>query len=94
MRAMIDFDLHRRKRDERKARRAAVYARTADIYQQIDSFFATVNDGLFAVISVLAIVMVIGITSRVAQIIESAQVEASEPAQTPAIGQPLSFDAP
>lgn len=87
---MIGFDLHHRKRDERKARRAAVYARTVDAYQQIDSFFATVNDGLFAVISVLAIVLVIGITSRIVGIIEIAQVGA--PAE--AVAQPLPPEMP
>jgi hypothetical protein len=91
---MIGFDLHRQKRPERKAKRAAVYARTVDAYQQIDSFFATINDGLFAVISVLAIVLVIGVTSRVAQIIEVAQVAAADPVPAEAVDQPLPTETP
>lgn len=86
---MIDFDLHRHGRNERKAKRAAVYARTVDAYQQIDTVFATVNDGLFAVISVLAVVLLIGIATRVTQIVEAAGIVTIDTASAEAVSQPL-----
>ena len=69
--------------DRRRGRlipRQAVRVKAVSLYRHVDTFCVTLNDGLFALIAVLAIVLVIGVTSRLAEVIETAQVEAVEQA--------------
>ena len=80
---MNDSHPHRR---NRFALRLKTRAKAIDLYQLVDAFFGTLNDGLFAVISVMAIVLFIGITSQVAGILRAAQenaIEQAPPYQAP-----------
>lgn len=74
---MHDSHPHRR---DRFTLRPKTRAKPIDLYRQVDAFISTLNDGLFAVISVLAIVLFIGITSQVVSIFKVAQENAIEQA--------------